>query len=144
MGNSEYDLLLGAPGVVDKAVGARSIFSQVYLVPAGSVMVWKARVQRGEIDFAIREIREVQTLMTEVDVESKVRYHSYDYICGQIKAANHPRKLNMIFDNSISMSNSKNIAFWVSIGKYLGNNDALERWFYCCNLTLCIIYAGCL
>lgn len=63
----EYELLLSAADAIEKQVPARGSQTQSYLVPAGSAIVWKARVMKGEIGFCVREVNESAP---DMDVES--------------------------------------------------------------------------
>ena len=71
--SSDYELLLSASGAIEKTINLNSSYNQVFVVPAGSSFVWKARVKRHEIGFAVREIRENEPAI-EIEPLSKYRY----------------------------------------------------------------------
>ena len=73
LASSDYDLLLSAAGAVEKYVNINSSYTQTFVVPAGSAFVWKARVRKNDIAFAVREIRDNDT---PIDLEPLIKYRS--------------------------------------------------------------------
>jgi hypothetical protein len=118
--SSDYDLLLSAPGATEKIIALHGTHAQTFLVPAGSTFVWKARVKRGDIGFAVREMRENAN---PVDIESVMKYRSESLIQGQLPPSNTARNIKVIFDNTHSHIQSKRIAYWVACGENVSLAD---------------------
>lgn len=118
-GDSEdFDLLLSAVGAVRKSIPMHGNYTQVYSVPAGSNMVWKARVKRQDIGFIVKEIN----LTDSIEIEPLQRYKADAQIQGQLDRSNKSRSIQLIFDNSHSL-HGKSIAYWVSIGENVSLTD---------------------
>lgn len=127
MNSADYDLLMSAAGATEKFVNQGSSFSQTISVPAGSAFVWKARVKKGDIGFAIRET----TDGPHKDIEVMSRYGSESQIQGQLPAGHAARNITMVFDNSHSHFEGKHIVCWAACGVNVSLTDervGKERW----------------
>ena len=68
--SSDYELVMAASGAIEKSIGVSSTYNATFVVPAKSSFVWKARVKRNDIGFAVREVRERDS----IDIESLEKY----------------------------------------------------------------------
>lgn len=83
--------------------------------------MWKARVKKFDIGFAVREqFKENEPL---VDIEVLSKHRSESQIQGQLTAAGHTRTIILVFDNSYSKIQRKQIAYWVSVGEKVSLED---------------------
>ena len=132
LNSSDYDLLLAAAGASEKSIAIYQNHIQTFTVPAGSALVWKARVRRHEIGFAIREKHEKKDKKDKdteavTDIESMTSYRSDTQIQGKLPASKHERKIMLIFENKPSASspnlNPKQVAYWVAIGAKVSLDD---------------------
>eukprot|EP01039_Chlorochromonas_danica_P002937 gene2937-3204_t len=114
----DYDLLLSAAGAIEKKVSGYGQHTVTFALPVGQCMVWKARVKKIDIGFSIREMREDENgNTTPLVIEPMQRYSADALIKGELTAADRPRTINLVFDNSHSPLQSKTIAYWVLIGE---------------------------
>jgi hypothetical protein len=109
---SDFDLLLTADGTATALIAIYSSFQQAYNIPAGSALVYKARVRKWDVGFGVRERRG----SSDIDLEPVLRYESDQLIRGIIPAVPHDRKIILFFDNTYSQIQRKKVAFWTSIG----------------------------
>jgi hypothetical protein len=72
--SSDYEILMSASGATEKSINMNSTYTQIFAVPAGSSFVWKVRVKKNDIGFAVREIREIDSSV--IDIEPLIRYTS--------------------------------------------------------------------
>ena len=80
IGSADYDLLLSAAGATEKTININSSFNQTFSVPAGSAFAWKVRVKKYDIGFAVREVRDNNTIQ---DIEMMARYSASAPIQGE-------------------------------------------------------------
>ena len=121
LSNADYDLLLSAAGATEKTIPIYKSHTQTFTIPAGSAFVWKARVKKFDIGFAVREqIKEDQPM---VDIEVLSKHRSESQIQGQLPAVAYARNITLVFDNSYSKIQRKSIAYWVSIGENVSLQD---------------------
>jgi hypothetical protein len=129
--SSDYDLLLSAAGATEAQVGVARIYTQTFSVPSGHTVVYKCRIKKGDIGFAIREIRVDQV---PIDLKPLVRIRSDAQVQGEIKATTRPRNIALVFDNKKLapakaakdlglMLKSKTVCFWVSTGENASLRD---------------------
>lgn len=118
--NSDYDLLLSVPGATEKNVAMYGTFSQTFAIPAGSAFVWKARLRKHDIGFAVREVRSQDLI---VDIEPMQRFRAEAPIQGQLSACPQPRNIMLVFDNSHSHIPSKRLVYWVACGENVSLAD---------------------
>eukprot|EP01035_Chromulina_nebulosa_P021510 gene21510-27854_t len=117
---ADFDLLLSAAGAVEKNVQIHGYHSQTFVVPAGSIMVWKARVKHQDIGFSVKEESDIGI----TEHEPLQRFKSDSQIQGQIESSNVQRNITLTFDNSHSLQR-KTIAYWIAIGENVSLSDDL-------------------
>lgn len=124
MASLDYDVLLSAAGSVEKKISGYGSHSVLYSLPAGSALVWKARVRKLDIGFSVREVRENES-STSVPfiIEPMQRFGAGALIKGELTAADRPRTINLIFDNSHSALQGKTVLYWVLIGEKVSLAD---------------------
>jgi hypothetical protein len=83
--------------------------------------VWKARVKKFDVGFAVRE----QLLGNDapIDIQAVTNYRSESLIQGQLAPQQHNRVVILVFDNSYSKIQRKQVAYWVSIGENVSLED---------------------
>ena len=111
--NIDYDLLLEAVGATAKTISIRAKHSQNYHVPAGSLIVWKARVKKNDIGFSIYEVSDGEN----IEILENRKYSSDINIQGQLPATSNDRVISLVFDNSYSNLAVKSVAYWVQVGE---------------------------
>jgi len=116
---ADFDLLLSAAGAVKRSIPIHGHFSQIFAVPAGQKLVWKARVKRQDIGFMVKEIKDNEGM---VDIEPLQKYSHRSQIQGQIEVSTVSRNITLTFDNSHSLQ-SKNVCYWVAIGENVSLSD---------------------
>lgn len=121
LNNADYDLLLSAAGAVEKHIHAFGNYSQTFVVPAGSVFVYKARVKKHDIGFSVREIKENDG--TPQIIEPLTVHSAEAQIQGRIPSSDRTRNINLFFDNSHSPLQRKTAVFWVAIGENVSLAD---------------------
>jgi hypothetical protein len=114
----DFDLLLSAVGAIKKAIPIHGQHSQVFSVPIGSKMIWKARVKRQDIGFTVKEIGPNGT----TEIEPLQKFKSDMQIQGEINAATYNRNITLTFDNSHSL-HGKTVAYWIAIGESVSLSD---------------------
>jgi hypothetical protein len=117
--NVEYDLLLSMSGAIEKSIAAYGNHSPMFSLPAGSTFVYKVRVKKLDINFAIREVREGEAPFV---IEPFTRYSADAVIQGTIEPVDRPRTINLFFDNSLAFQ-GKTVAYWVSFGENVSLTD---------------------
>ena len=121
LSSADYDLLLSAAGATEKTIAIYKSHTQTFTIPAGSAFVWKARVKKFDIGFAVREqIKENDPL---VDIQEYSKHRSESQIEGQLAPTNRARTIILVFDNSYSKIQRKQIVYWVSIGENVSLQD---------------------
>lgn len=124
-GNSyDYDLLLSAAGAIEKTVPVLASHSQAFSVPAGSALIWKARVKKLDIGFSVKETVE-ESGQPAVVLEAPQKYTLDMPIQGKIAAVDYPRTITLHFDNAFSALQSKTVVYWVAIGEQVSLSDDL-------------------
>jgi hypothetical protein len=140
LNSSDYDLLLAAAGATEKTIQIYQSHTQTFNVPAGSALVWKARVRRHEIGFAVREQRDKHDKHDKHDKKEKdtesghngdiqpmTLYRSDTQIQGKLPPSKHARSIVLVFANKPSAEspnlNPKQIAYWVAIGANVSLDD---------------------
>ena len=121
LSSSDYDLLLSAAGATEKTIAIYKSHTQTFTIPAGSAFVWKARVKKFDIGFAVREQHKENEPL--VDIEVLTKHRSESQIQGQLAAVGYTRNIILVFDNSYSKIQRKQIAYWVSIGEKVSLED---------------------
>ena len=111
--SSDYELLLSAAGATEKTLNIRGTYTQTFAIPSGSAFVWKARVKKNDIGFAVKEVKDQQP---PVDIEPLNRYTSNTLIQGQIAASSQARNISLIFDNTHSFE-IRRVVYWVACGE---------------------------
>lgn len=118
----DYDLLLSAPGAVEKRIPPLGNHTPTFTLPANNALVYKIRVKKWDIGFSIREIPNGDG--QPITMEPLVRYGADSVISGIITAVtNESRIINFLFDNSHSPLQGKNIVYWVAIGENVSLQD---------------------
>ena len=132
LNSADYDLLLAAAGATEKTIQIYQHHSQTYNVPAGSALVWKVRVRRHEIGFAVREHKDKKDRKDKDgegsgDIEPMTAYRSDTLIQGKLAPSKHARSIVLVFENKPSSSspnlNPKQVAYWVAIGANVSLDD---------------------
>jgi hypothetical protein len=122
-GNSyDYDLLLSAAGAIEKSVAVLATHSQPFQLPAGSALIWKARVKKFDIGFSVKETVE-ESGQPPVVLEAPQKYSMEMPIQGRIAPEPYNRTVTLHFDNSFSALQSKTVVFWVAIGENVSLSD---------------------
>lgn len=116
---ADFDLLLSAAGAVKRAIPIHGHYSQIFAVPAGQKLVWKALVKRQDIGFMVKEIRGNEGV---VEIEPLQRYKAGSQIQGQIEISSVSRNITLTFDNSHSLQ-GKTVCYWVAIGENVSLSD---------------------
>jgi hypothetical protein len=117
----DFDMLLSSAGAIQKTIAMRGIHSQTYELPAGSGMVWKARVKKLDIGFIVRELHDGSELSR--DTEAIPKYKSDQPIQGELTPASRNRKITITFDNTHTLHQRKIVAYWVEIGEKVSLAD---------------------
>lgn len=115
---ADFDLLLSNVGAIEKYIPIHSIHQQTFDLPAGSALVWKARVKRLEIGFSVKELRRDG----DVEIETPRKYGCSTQIQGHITATSYQRTICLTFDNTNSLK-VKTIVYWVAIGENVSLYD---------------------
>jgi len=130
--SSDYDLLMSASGASEIHVGLQRVHTQTFSVPPGHTVVYKCRIKKGDIGFAIREMRGDRA---PTDIKAMTRIRSDAQVQGEIKATNRPRSIALVFDNKkfdapLSgvkdlglLLKAKTVCFWVSSGERVSLRD---------------------
>lgn len=118
----DFEILLSAAGATQKTLIPLSSHSQIYRVPAGSSMVWKARVKKFDIGFSVKENVDNEN---SKEMESLQKFKSDTQIQGQLGPEDRNRSILLTFDNSYTIHQRKEIAFWISIGEKVSLSDDL-------------------
>lgn len=122
-GNSyDYDLLLSAAGAIEKTVAVLATHSQPFQLPAGSALIWKARVKKFDIGFSVKETVE-ESGQPPVVLETPQKYSMEMPIQGRIAPEPYNRTITLHFDNSFSALQSKTVVYWVAIGENVSLSD---------------------
>ena len=119
--SSDYDLLLSAEGAIEKTIAIYKNHTHSFHVPAGSAFVWKARVKKFDIGFIVRE--QLTENETPIDIQTEKNYRSESQIQGRLPPQQYNREIVLIFDNSYSKIQRKQVAYWVSIGVNVSLED---------------------
>lgn len=109
----EYDILLSAVGASELQIPPRSIQIQKVNLPAGSAIVWKARVRHYDIAFAVKELFDDKD---PVEIKPPTKYPHDMLIKGKLGPKDKARVIELMFDNSYSQLQRKSVAYWLSIG----------------------------
>ncbi len=118
----DYDLLLSAPGAVEKRIAPLGNHTPTFTLPANNSLVYKIRVKKWDIGFSIREIPNGDG--QPIVMEPLVRYGADSVISGIITAvSSESRIINFLMDNSHSPLQGKNIVYWVAIGENVSLQD---------------------
>jgi hypothetical protein len=121
----DYDLLLSAEGAIEKTIAIYKSHSHSFNVPAGSAFVWRARVKKFDVGFAVRE--QSNSHDAPIDIRPVTNYRSESQIQGKVAAQDHNRVITLVFDNSYSKIQRKQVAYWVSVGENVSlEDDALS------------------
>lgn len=134
LNSSDYDLLLAAAGATEKTIQIYQSHTQTFNVPAGSALVWKARVRRHEIGFAVREQRDKHEKKDKDsegghsgDIQPMTLYRSDTQIQGKLPPSKHARSIVLVFTNKPSAEspnlNPKQVAYWVAVGANVSLDD---------------------
>ena len=129
--SSDYDLLLSAAGASEAHIGLQRVHTQTFFVPPGHTVVYKCRIKKGEVGFAIREIRVDRP---PTDIKALTRIRSDAQVQGEIKATTRPRNIALVFDNKKFdapmgakdlglLLKAKTVCFWVSCGEQVSLRD---------------------
>lgn len=129
--SADYDLLLSAAGASETHIGLQRVHTQTFSVPPGHTVVYKCRIKKGEIGFAIREIRQDRA---PTDIKPMARIRSDATVQGEIKATTRQRNIALIFDNKkldapmgakdlSLLLKAKTVCFWVSCGELVSLKD---------------------
>jgi hypothetical protein len=123
--SNDYHLLMSVPGAVEKTIGIIGVSTQTFVIPAGSVFVFKARVRFYDIAFALRERKEDGRIE---DIIPLARYKAEERtpMQGQLPAADHERTILLVFDNSYSQFQAKRVVFWVACGEKVSLADDVK------------------
>lgn len=117
----DYDLLLSAPGAMEKKIAPLGHYSPSFPLPANNVLVYKIRVKRFDIGF---QLRDVTNGTNHVDGANITKFASDVLISGRIEAHSEKNRIfNFHFDNSYSPLQSKMIVYWISIGENVNLED---------------------
>ena len=134
--SSDYDLLLSASGASEIQVGLQRVHTQTFSVPPGHTVVYKCRIKKGDIGFAIREIRGGDRPPS--DIKPMTRIRSDAQVQGEIKATNRARTIALVFDNKKLdapvvgvkdlglLLKAKTVVFWVSSGEHVSLRDETQ------------------
>ncbi len=109
----EYDTLLTEVGANELTIAVHAIHVQNFNVPAGSAVVWNARLKKSEITFYIRDITSKNNV---IELVPPATYKPDWAIKGKIPASDKQRTLAFYFDNSKSHNERKTVAYRVQIG----------------------------
>ena len=109
----EYDILLSAVGATELQIPPRSIQIQKINVPAGSAIVWKARVRHHDIAFCVKELYEDKDAR---EIKPPTKYPHDMLIRGKLAPKENNRVIELMFDNSYSQMQRKTVAYWISTG----------------------------
>lgn len=123
--------MLSAAGATEADIGLQRIHTQTFSVPPGHTVVYKCRIKKGDIGFAIREIRIDKP---SVDIKPLIRIRSDAQVQGEIKATTRARNIALVFDNKGLapakaakdiglLLKSKTVCFWVSTGEHVSLKD---------------------
>lgn len=85
------------------------------------MFVWKARVKKFDVGFAVRE--QLNGNDTPIDIQATTNYRSESLIQGQLSSQQNNRIVILVFDNSYSKIQRKQVAYWVSIGENVSLED---------------------
>ena len=121
LSSADYDLLLSAAGATEKTIAIYKSHTQTFTIPAGSAFVWKARVKKFDIGFAVRE--QIKENDPPVDIQEYSKHRSESQIEGQLAPTTRARTIILVFDNSYSKIQRKQIVYWVSIGENVSLQD---------------------
>lgn len=83
--------------------------------------MWKARVKKFDVGFAVRE--QLHGNDTPIDIQAVTNHRSESLIQGQLAPQQHNRIVILVFDNSYSKIQRKQVAYWVSIGENVSLED---------------------
>lgn len=114
----DYDLLLSAVGAIEKYIAVLGGHTVSFPLPAGSALVWKARVKKFDIGFSVREQGEFGAVL-----EAHSRYTPDMPIQGQVTPSDRIRTIVLHFDNSNSALQGKTVVYWVAIGENVSLSD---------------------
>lgn len=109
----EYDILLSAVGATEIQIPARSRHEVNIHVPAGSAVVWKARVRTQDIIFELSETYDEKEPVVRVE---PIKCPCTKPIKGTLKPQKENRTLVLAFDNSHSQLQKKTVAYWILTG----------------------------
>lgn len=118
---ADYNLLLSAAGAIEKSIAINRSHKQVFSIPANNIFIWRARVKKFDVGFAVTEI--IKDGETPVDIEPMAKYRFESQIQGKLAACNHARNIVLVFDNSYSHLQAKKIVYWVAIGENVSLED---------------------
>jgi hypothetical protein len=118
----DYHQLMSVPGATEKTINIYGHFTQSFVIPAGSIFVYKARVRYHDIGFALRERKE-DGRIEDIEPMTKFRAEDRATIQGQLHASDKERTIMLVFDNSFSQFQAKRVVFWVACGEKVSLAD---------------------
>lgn len=125
MASHDYDVLLSCAGAVEKKIAGYSSHTVAVTLPAGSRLIWKARVKKFDIGFTVREMRETGSgSSVPIVIEPPQRYNADAWMKGEVPEANRQRTINIVFDNTHTALQRKMVVYLIQMGENISLADS--------------------